>query len=259
MIYRWMVIFLLYLAVLHADVYYAKAEPFKKQLIKSNVSGKVIYVDESIEGKMAGEDALITIDADIDKREYERLINQIKLLKNSVLNYKKVYEKRWNYYHSIKNMKSKSKSNKDSAYYAQAGAKQSLNAAMIELDTSEQALFSLKKQIRDKNIICNKWYVYALHVTEGDYVTMGTPLVTVADISKIKLTLFLSAFDASHADAMQLFVDDKKVDVKIQQIWKMSDSEHLSSYEAKLVLPARKQLSQLVKVELRENNDTKIN
>jgi len=246
------ILFLLFcLTIVHADVYYAKAEPLKKHLIKSNVSGKIIFSDESIEGKVAGLNTIVKIDTAVDKREFKRLETQMKLLENSVIHYKEVYEKRFSYYNAIKNMKSKSKSNKDASYYAQAGAKQSLNSAMIELDNSKQSLFTLAKQINDKNIVFDKWYVYALHVTEGDYVTPGSSLVTVADISKIKLTLFLSAYDAAHTDEMELFIDDEKSDIKMKQIWKMSDSEHLSSYEAKLIIPARKQLSQLVKVELK--------
>jgi len=252
MLHQYLSFFLLVVTAVWADVYYAKAEPFKKHLIKSNVSGKVVFANEAIEGMIAGKEPIILIDSDIDKKEYKRLKTQIKLLENSVLNYKEVYEKRFNYYESIKSMKSKSKSNKDSAYYSHAGAKQSLNSAMIELDNSKQALFTLGQQIDDKIITFNGWYVYDLHVKEGEYVTLGTSLVTVADMSKIKLTLFLSAYDASHVDKMQLLVNDKPSDLKMRQVWRMSDSEHLSSYEAILILPSKEQLSQLVKIELKE-------
>lgn len=245
---------LLLITAAWADVYYAKAEPFKKHLIKSNVAGKVVFANEGIEGGIASSQPIIRIDSEVDKKEYKRLEIQIKLLNNSVLNYKEVYEKRFAYYASIKNMRSKSKTNKDAAYYAQAAAKQSLNSAMIELDNSKQALFRLGQQIKDKVIVFDQWYVYDLHVTKGEYVTMGSSLVTVADISKVKLTLFLSAFDAAHINEMDLYINDKKSDLKMDQVWKISDSEHLSSYEAKLILPKQKQLSQLVKVELRKRS-----
>ena len=258
MIHKWMLVSALFLATLHADIYYAKAEPFQKHLIKSNVAGKVVFADEGVEGRIASTKPIVLIDSEVDKKEYKRLETQIELLTNSVSNYKEVYEKRFTYYESIKNMRSKSKSNKDAAYYAQAAAKQSLNSALIELDNSKQALFRLGQQIKDKRIVFNSWYVYDLHVTKGEYVTMGSSLVTVADTSKIKLTLFLSAYDAAHVKEMDLFVNDKRSDKKMDQVWQVSDSEHLSSYEAKLILPRQKQLSQLVKVELRKKSNDRL-
>lgn len=237
-----------------ADVYYAKAEPFKKHLIKSNVAGKVIFANESIEGSVATSEPIIRIDDAVDQKEKLYLENQIKLLQNSVTNYQAVYEKRLDYYESIKGLRTKSKSSKDAAFYAQAAAKQSLNQAQIELAKTRQALFGLTKQIREKRIAFENWYVYDLHVLEGNYVTMGSLLVTVADISKVKLKLFLSAEDANNAHEKELYVNDVKSDLKLDQVWKISDSEHLSSYEARLILPTTKQFSQLVKVELKEKN-----
>ncbi len=234
-----------------ADVYYAKAEPFKKHLIKSNVSGKVIFADESIEGSVASAKPIILIDDAVDNKEKLYVENQIALLENSVKNYQAVYEKQLQYFNAIKSLKTKSQSSKDTAFYAQASSKQSLNQAEIELAKSRQALFKLNKQITEKRIAFPQWYVYDLHVLEGDYVTMGSPLVTVADISKVKLKLFLSADDAFHAQSRQLYINDVKSDLKLDQVWQMSDAEHLSSYEARLILPTIKQFSQLVKVELK--------
>lgn len=251
MFVKYTAFYLFLLSQLWSDVYYAKAEPLKKHIIKSNVTGKVVFANESIEGSLAGATSIILIDARVDRIEKQRLSSKVSLLTDSVKHYQAVYEKRFHYYKSIKKLSSKSKTSKDNAFYTQASAKQSLNSAKIELANSKQALYTLNKQIREKQISFKNWYVYDLHVLEGDYVTLGTPLLTVADISKVKLTLFLSAYDASHAHDMDLYVNDIKSEVKLNQIWKMSDSEHLSSYEATLILPALPQLSQLLKIELK--------
>jgi multidrug efflux pump subunit AcrA (membrane-fusion protein) len=251
MLLKYLSFFLCVLTSIWADVYYAKAEPFKKHLIKSNVTGKVVFANESVEGRVADNKPIVLIDAKVDEKEKIRLESQIHLLKNSVANYRAVYEKRHSYYASIKNLKTKSKSSKDSAFYAQATAKQSLNQAEIELANTRQTLFSLNKQIKEKRIVFPKWYVYDLHVLEGDYVTLGSPLVTVADISRVKLKLFLSAEDAKQAHKKELYINDQKSDLKLDQVWRMSDSEHLSSYEARLILPTTQQFSQLIKVELK--------
>ena len=248
---KYLLLALLFLSTVWADVYYAKAEPLKKHLIKSNVSGKVIFANEAMEGTLASNQAIVLIDAAVDLKEKKRLENQTKLLNSSVKQNQEVFNKRFDYYKSIKNLGSKSKTSKDSAYYAQVAAKQTLISSLIEASNSKQALFTLNKQIDDKNITMPNWYVYDLHVLEGDFVTMGTPLITVADVSAVKLTIFLSSADALVYGDKELYIDNQKSAASLQQVWNMSDTIHMSSYEAVILLPSRIQLSQLVKVELK--------
>jgi hypothetical protein len=251
MIVKYILFVSLFLSVSFAEIYYAKAEPLHTNKIQSNVSGRVSFVDEGVEGTIAKDSIIIKVDDAFDLKDEKHLKNQIKLLKTRVSQYKEVAKRRYNHFASVDKIASKSRTEKDSTFYAHVTAAQTLASARIELSAMEDKLFAVSKQIRDKNIRFKNWYVYDLHVTEGDYVTLGTPLLTVADISKVKLRVFLSAEDALHIEEKELYIDGVKSDLTFKQVWKISDSEHVSSYEALLELPTKVQLSQLVKVELK--------
>ncbi len=236
----------------YADVYYAKAEPYQEHIIKANVSGRVIKADERIEGRVATQAAIIEIDSAEDQKNAALLGRKIALMEDVVKSDKAVYEKRRAYYRSIKDLKTKSQTNRDSAFYAQAAAQQTWQNALMQLDDLKYALFTTQKRLKEKRILFPGWYVYKLHVKAGDYVAMGTPLVTVADISQTKLTFYLSAEDAKSYAQKQLYIDDQASDAKIENVWRIADSEHLSSYRATVTLEAKEQLSRLVKIELKE-------
>ena len=52
--------------------YYAKVEPFNSYIIKSSVSGKVLFVNQKIEGKQANNSTIIEIDSFVNKIELKQ-------------------------------------------------------------------------------------------------------------------------------------------------------------------------------------------
>lgn len=252
MILKYLLLPALFTSLSFADVYYSKAEPLHLDKLTSNVSGRVIDVNESIEGGIASKEVVIHIDDALDSKELEHLKIQEKLLTQRLTQYEEVAKRRTRHYKNVNAIKSKSQTEKDTAFYAHVTALQSLASTRIELGQVRDRLFAKKQTLADKQIILEGLYLYDLLVSKGEYVTLGTPLALVADISKVKLKFFISAEDALEIHNRDLYIDDKKSELKFSQVWKMSDSEHISSYEAVLILEAKTQLSQLVKVELKE-------
>lgn len=250
-----MVKYILFLALLSlslvAEVYYAKAQPLVINSIKANVSGKVVFVNKEQEGKVASDKLLIKIDDVLDIQEHKHLTLQEKLLTQRISQYKQVALKREKHYRSLKKIRSKSRSEKDAAFYAHVTAAQALSSAIIERNRVKDSLLAKKKTIKDKNLNFKDWYIYDIKVSEGEYVTLGTPLMTIADISAIKLTVYLSAVDALNIEDKTLYINDVQSEARFESVWKMSDSEHISSYEAVLKIPSEVQLSQLVKIQLK--------
>jgi len=236
-----------------ADTYYAKAEPIERYVLKANISGLVVKADEFIEGKIATQESVLEIDCATDERELKLTREKIKLQKEVLKLNQSVYKRKASYYKAIKNLSTKSKTARDNAYYDQAGAKEKVNTLITQLEDLQQREFVLSKSIKDKKVIKPGWYIYKLLVKKNDFVNMGTPMVEIANTSKAKLTLFLSFTDAANADAMQLYINDVKSDAKIEKVWQMSDSEHISSYQAQLTIDAPLRFSKLVKVELKRS------
>jgi hypothetical protein len=88
-------------------------------------------------------------------------------------------------------------------------------------------------------------------VKKGDYVNFGTLLMDVDDISKAKLTVYLSYEDMINLDKKSIYINDKKSDLKFHKVWRVADTTNISSYKAELYIPAPKVFSRVVKIELK--------
>ena len=105
---------------LEASEYYSKAEPKEKFSIKSTVNGKVIFVDDSFEGKVSNGVVIVKIDEKIDradllasKQKLKFLNANINLMRQNLSNSKKVADINSDNYNRVKNLSSYSKTQKD--------------------------------------------------------------------------------------------------------------------------------------------------
>ena len=81
---RYLIFMFVFLGLVHASEFYAKLEPINSYLVKSAVSGKVIYTNHKIEGLKANNTKIIEIDSYVDKIDLKQSINKLKLINDMI-------------------------------------------------------------------------------------------------------------------------------------------------------------------------------
>lgn len=252
---------------LNASVYYAKVEPYEAYTIKSSVSGEVVSLVQEAEGKVSNGGVLIQLDDFLNNKELISSKTKLKSLKKvltltqkNINNAKKVESIREFNYERIKNLKTKSRVEKDSELINLINAsnqvltlENSLENLLVSISDLEYKIATLEDTINKKRVNINKGFlIYKTYVSEGDFVGVGTQLVDAYDISKGKLTIFLSKDDVDLANKGVLYINDKATDIKVDKIWKVVDTQNISSFKTEIVIPAPKRFSELLKIEFKE-------
>ncbi len=250
---------------LMAKEYYAKVEPYETLTIASNVSGLILFTDEQNEGKVLGQKAYIKIDDELDQVEHKQVINKIELLEDTLKlnesmarNYELMLEKKQRNYDNIKSLKTKSTIEKDREFYDLVSTQNQFISTQKEiqnLKTQINDLYlrqaQLERSIKDKSLAAEGYVLYKLIVKEGQVVNPSTPLAEIADVSRAKLTLYLTSEDMLGAEKKALYINGEKSTYKINRLWKIADAQHLSSYRAEIIIDAPEHFSALMKVELK--------
>jgi len=249
-----------------AEVYYSRVEPFEKYNIKASASGKVTFSNLDIEGKYSKNELIVKIDDKVNKidlknsRDKLSILNEnLKVLNQEIKNLGEMVRIKEDNYKKTKKLKTKSKIEKDVALY------DLLNSKNARLQTKEKVfntksqkedlsykIESLKDTIYKKSIYAKELYIYKLNVKKGDFVNFGTPLFEAQDISKAKLTFFISKDDFENIKDKKVYLDSKESKFKIDKIYRVADSEFISSYKAEIYIPAPKLFSKLIKIELKK-------
>ncbi len=252
---------------LNASIYYAKVEPYEKYSIKAAASGEVMSVFKEAEGRVSKGGVLIRIDDALNKKDLESSNKKLKSLKRTMeltvknlKNSKEVERIRENSYKRIKNLKTKSKASKDAELINLINAsnqvlslENSLENLKVSISDLEFKIASLEDVIKKKSIKIKQGYlIYKIYVNKGDFVNVGMPVVDGYDISKGKLTIYLSSEDVQKAKQSKIYINDKLSNLSIDKIWKVVDTQNISSYKAEIIMPAPKRFSELLKIELRD-------
>ncbi len=263
---KYLISFLALTIGLNAGVYYAKVDPVQEFSIKASARGKVVMMAKEAEGRVSKGGVLIQIDDVLNKKELVASRGRLESLKRTLVfsernleNSKKVAQIREENYQRIKSLKTKSKSSKDNELISSLSAssqvlslKNSLEALKVSISDLGYKIASLQESIANKKISIKKgFFIYKTYVDEGDYVNIGSRLVDVYDISRGKLTLYLSKEDVKNLSKSVIFVDGKATALKVDKIWKVVDTQNISSYQTQIIVPAPKRFSQLVKIEFR--------
>lgn len=252
---------------LNAEVYYAKVEPFDLYTIKSSASGSVVNVYKDAEGKISKGGVLIQIDDYLNQKELKSSQKKLEALKKSYAlieknleNSKKIEQIKKDNYDRVKNLKTKSKVSKDAELINYINAsnqvvtlENSLQNLQVSISDLEYKVAYLKDTISKKMVKIKKdFLIYKIYVNEGDFVNMGTLLADVYDVTKAKATIYLSRDDVKDVNNSIIYINDKPTDYKINKIWKVADSQNISSYRAEIVLDKPKIFSELLKIELKK-------
>jgi hypothetical protein len=247
-----------------ADIYYAKIEPFKTFLVKSNVSGKVISVNEELEGKVTN-NKIVSLESENEERELRTTRQKIDLLEDSVKftrlsyeNLEDVLKKKRENYEKFLKLSAKSQVEKDIQFYDLVSTENqyfslrdsSINKR-IQIWDLKRRESDLKKLLSDKVFNGENLFIEKIFVKNGDFVNMGTPIFQGQDLSKGKLILFLKYEDLIDLDSKKIYIDNVETDYKFSKVWQITDEKYISSYRAEIEIESPKEFSKLVKIELK--------
>ena len=260
------VLFLFLPLLLVAQVHYAKLEPFETYVIKSAVSGQIIKADETQEGIIGSENVIVQIDDKVDRAQYRALQQSLGVLKESLTltqemlkNSETVFKIDFDYYNRIKDLKTKSKREKDRIYSTMIASKNQVlnfkqNIATLKkqiADTKSQ-LVKLKDIIEKKAIKAKNLYIYKVVVREGDFVNPGKLLIKAMDLSKGRLTIYIDIDEAKDIFKKRIYINDKLTNYKINKLIRVADETHISAYRVEIVVDNPNNLfSKLLKVEIK--------
>lgn len=220
-----------------ASEYYAKLQPVQSYKIKSSVSGKVIYTNENIEGKKANNSLIVQIDSNINKIDLEQSKNKLSYINEMINIEQKNYER-------LSRVSSKPAFEKDSQKLKVVNLKSSKADIIIKIE-------GLKDTISKKRLIEKSNYISNIAVKKGDYVNPGTLLYEAQDLSKGKLEFFVPISSIDNIKNKKIFLDGKETNIKINKIYSVADSSHISSYKVEIIVDKVKIFSRLVKIEFR--------
>jgi len=260
------VILLFILISLDAREYYSKTQPRELFEVKASVGGKVVYVDNLLEGKDSNDSLIVRIDDKIDiedlkasKLKLQYLTNNIKFTEKSLANSKKVASIDSNNYEKVKNLASYSKVQKDAKLLSMIRSQNSLisiQSSLENLKTQKADLRLkikiLKDKIEKKNIkVGNGNFIYKIYPSVGDYLNPGSKLLDVYDVSSALLVVFVSLDELKELDTKTIYLDGKATDYKIHKKWRIADNINISSYRVEIIIDKPEQFSKLVKIEFK--------
>lgn len=231
---KMLILFITMLSSLFASEFYGVIQPIDTYNVKAAVSGKIIYVNEELKSKNVKDSYIIKIDSKVDKVDLKQ--TQIKLN-----NLKEILQIENGTLKSFNRVSAKSKFDKDNQRIKVLNISSNISDMIIKIDT-------LKDKIAKKNISVQGLYIFDITVKKGDYVNPGTSLYTAHDISKGKVEIFLPIQSAKSYKNKTIYIDDKKTNLKINKIYKVADTKHISSYKCEIILNKIKNFSKVVKI-----------
>jgi len=222
---------------LFAGEYYAKLEPIESYKVKASVSGKVIFSNTKVEGFKAKNSTVIELDSKVNQMDLAQSRNKLKFINEMI-----AIEN--NNYNRLNKVSSKSAFEKDTQKLKTINLKSSKADMIIKIE-------NLKDTIKNKKLIEKSNYISMIAVKKGDYVNPGTLLYESKDLSKAKLEIFVPIMEVENLKNKTIFIDGKKSNVKINKIYTIADTQHISSYKVQLLVPNVKTFSRLVKIEFK--------
>jgi hypothetical protein len=170
--------------------YNAKVLPFDEYDIKAAVSGKVIFAKKNLEAKNLKNKIIVKLDDYQQKVDINNTLFQIAILKQEIVNQKKVVQRKKKTFLKYKDLKTKSQVEKDLKFYDYMVSYNQLLNLKQQLGNLKDNLKKLKDIVNKKNIKVNG-YLYKIYLNKDDYVTPGRLIAKVYDISKQKLYVYV--------------------------------------------------------------------
>ena len=253
-------------ALLWSEVHYAKLEPYEAVVLKAAVSGAVVDVNLSAEGRAVNGGRIVQIDDAVDrvnlssaKESLSLLQEMVAINEESLKGLEENMHRQHASYTRMQKLSTASKSQKDSSYNRYITAKTQYLATKEKVLTLKKQRLDLQYKIAQledviakKSIVLRGKYLSKLMVHTGEFVAPGAPLAKVSDATRAKLVLYLSPEEAEGIEKRTVYLDGKQTPYHIDKVWRVADEKFVSSYRAEIYLPAPKRyFSKLVKVEIK--------
>lgn len=247
-----------------SQIYYAKAEAKVEYVVKSEVNGKVLFVNKKFEGKNSTGEVLIRIDNFTDKVNLQNAKNRLKFSKTilsstnqSLKNFREILRLKKANLQKINSLRSRSSFEKDiekinllnieNSYQQVSQQKQQTLSTISDL---EGQIKILQDNIKKKTIKVSKGlYIYSIDIQKDDFVSVGRAILKIFDLSKAKLTIFVALEKFDEIKKQKIYIDGKLTNYKIDKIWKVADSQNISSYKVEILIDAPKVFSKLKKIQ----------
>lgn len=252
---KWLFIIVLFKLSILADIYYAKIEPLESYSIKAATNGEVIFSNTNLEGKIAENEVVVKLDDELNKKTIQELKEAIKNIKERIEVLTQISEIKFQNYERVKNLTTKSQLEKERELSDYLSAKAQLLSTKEQLSSLKMQLDKEEDSLKNKTIYAKGLYIYKIHVKKGDYVVAGTKLFDAFDISKAKITIFITKEDLKALNNATIYINDKEVSLEIKSLSKVADNEFVSSYRLEIIIPKNSDIfSELAKVEIVRRN-----
>jgi hypothetical protein len=249
---------------LFANTYYSKLEPVETYTIKSDISGKVLFSDIAKEGTYVKDAKLVQIDDALNRKNLKSVNEKIAYLQTiltiSLANLKNleeveaIKEDRYKKYLSLTTKSAFDKENELITFITSQNQtlslKQSIENTKVQLSDLAYQKATLEDSIEKKSITIKDRYINKVNIKVEDVVAIGTPIAELYDISKGKLTIFLTKEDAQMIEKLDFYIDGEKVIDPNYKLWSVADVQNISAYKCEITVDAPKYFSKLIKVEL---------
>ncbi|QKJ22499.1 hypothetical protein [Poseidonibacter lekithochrous] len=233
---------LLSFTTLFAKEYMAQIKTYEMYEIKSQTSGIINIVNKNLESKyIKNKELLIKIDSKDEEIDLQKNRNSYEIQKEIV----KIKEQ---------NYKAKKRISQLSLY-DKNNEKLSFLEAKKELSNLGQTVKKLENEISKKTFVIKNRYIDKIFVDKGEYVNIGDKLFNSYDITKLKISLFLSQEEIKNIDSKALYIENKKSYFKVDKIHKIKDENKISRYKVEFIKDNTKEenyfFDKVVKVELK--------
>ena len=255
---------LIFATVLFANVHTVQIEPYEIGTIKAAVGGLVLKSDIEKEGMLNEGEKIIQIDdrldrknLDLAKKRLQTLERLIALTKEDLQNAKAVMRIKKANYDRIKDLASKSITEKDrrhTDYLLAKGSYLAVSQKLQNLLLQKLEILSTIDSLQDtieKKRIAPKGYIYTIYVKKGEYVAPGTPLVDVARVDRAKVVLYLTSEERKDIHKKEIYLDGKPIKARWIKILKITDKSYPTQYRAELEVDVPKIFGKFVKVEIK--------
>lgn len=216
-----MKLIIIFILSLNLFSYVGKIEPYKKIILKSEVIGKVSFLNSSSSFTYAKQDTILKINSKEDLIRLDSLKQRLKATKE-------IYQISKSTFNRKKSIKSLSKNEKDKEKLNMLVKKQSY------ISLSENLKLQLSN-IKKKTFIVENIYIGKIYPKENEFISMGSIIADTYDISKKKIIIFVNKEDVEKIKQKDIFINDKPSKFFIESISNVVDSKYISSYQVVLL------------------------
>jgi multidrug efflux pump subunit AcrA (membrane-fusion protein) len=219
---------------LAAGTYKAKIEPYDSATVSSEVSGRIVKLDQRDELKTLDR-VVIEIDHALNDIQLANDRDKLTLLREQVAVKQSQYD-------SIKDLASQNRFTKEQYKTELLGLK-------MQAEDLKSAIALLEDTIAKKRIALHGEYLKTLYVREGEYVAPGTKLMKVEDHSGGRLVLYIEAGDRAGLKDATVTVEGSD-GWRIEKAADSTDETYVSYYRVDLVKHGKVPFGEVVTVNI---------